>query len=185
MSRTYKPSADPYARCHLTSGGDLLCATDLGVLMIIRDYRGVFRSDNAEDLKAELHKSTLWLFFEEPILHLTTYGCRVGITTGKGPHSAEHHYYLDTSTLPSTPMSFVGDRPAIQVFDISGAHVGRSASCLQMDRSHIYLACRVGYEDVSRTDPENGRPIQLDRHITPFPARVIRTWDFTAGNRRS
>ena len=83
------------------------------------------------------------------------------------------------------PMAFVGDKPAIQIFDISGAHVGMDPSCLQMDRSHIYLACEVGPKDVRRADPENGRLIQLDRNITRLRARVIRTWDFTAGDRRS
>ena len=80
MRCTYRSSTDAHIRCHFTSGGDLLCATGHGVLMIVRDYHSVFQTDNAERLKAELEKHTLWLFFEQPIRLLTTYGCRAVIT---------------------------------------------------------------------------------------------------------
>jgi len=91
----------------------------------------------------------------------------------------DHVYvYFDTSTLPSMPLRTQEDI-YIQSFDITGPPVGLHTSCLQIDRSNIYMPCVILPPDHVREDPETGAQVHVPIISRGRVSCCIRVWDFT------
>lgn len=63
--------------CHYTTNSDLYCAADMGFLLVVRNYREVFRLADYHAILEVLDQQSLWLFYEKPICDLTTFGTKV------------------------------------------------------------------------------------------------------------
>ncbi|ORY29786.1 hypothetical protein BCR39DRAFT_162382 [Naematelia encephala] len=185
-----------FSACHYTTK-DLFCTSESGILIVVRDYRNVL---NGKSVSAEnIDSNSIWINLGEPIRLLSTHGEHAVAVT------KEQIYVLDTAHLPTlgndsdslTPPTTIesGSSPAtpiptpppttttkIRINSILSVNSGGLdlSSCVQMDRSHIYLT----YSSQGETnaggviDPETGNIRRAPYFAYAGFGVCIKAWEF-------